>query len=215
MSSSNVFDGNIFDGVSEEVTGFPGNTIVDNVRLSKVEYFKGVSQATQSPYECIKMHYVRDENNQKMILTDQVFPLNPDVIKNWQHPVDFETSFKEEKIRYFSRFKHILTKLGVSDDKIQLELGSAKSFIEFAQIFEKLVNEHNTPETKFYLKVNVNSSGYGCLSKYPNFLQNMESGECVLKFSDKEKTTNEKYLSTGKSKTSGLVVEEVVDDFDI
>lgn len=212
--SNSVFDGNVFEGVNEEVTGFPAGVILDNVRLTKAEYFKGVSATSGNAYESIKIHYMRSEGSQKMMQTDQVFALNAEAIKGWDHEVSYEETLKKERIQYFARFKHILGKLEVPEERIQGDLGAVKSFEEFANAFAKLVDEFNTPETRFYLKTNVSKTGYTELSKYPGFLQNMNTGACTLKFSDSERKNNAKYANVDKSK-SNTKIEEVADEFDI
>lgn len=212
--SNNVFDGNVFEGVNEEITGFPAGVILDNVRLTKAEYFKGTSATSGNSYESIKIHYMRAEGSQKMMQTDQVFALNPEALRSWDHEVSYEETLKNEKIKYFARFKHILSKLEIPEDRIQKDLGSVRSFEEFGNAFSKLIDEFNTPETKFYLKTNVSNKGYTELSKYPGFLQNMNTGACTLKFSETERKNNAKYANIDKSK-SNTKIEEVADDFDI
>ena len=212
--SNSVFDGNVFEGVNEEITGFPAGVILDNVRLTKAEYFKGVSAASGNQYESIKIYYMRSEGSQKMMQTDQVLALNPEAMKTWNHEVSYEETLKKERINYFARFKHILTKLEVPEERIQGDLGGVKSFEEFGNAFAKLIEEFNTPETRFYLKTNVNNKGYTEISKYPGFLQNMNTGECILKFSETERKNNAKYANIDKSK-SNTKIEEVGDEFDI
>jgi hypothetical protein len=209
--NENVYDGNLWEGTeSGETTGFPVGTIQDNVVLDKVEYFKGDSQKGNQ-YEAIKFTFKKSVGNTTMFLTDQVLPLNPEAIKRWDHEISFEETLKKEKIRYFSRFKHILTKLGCSEEEIKDKISNVTSFTDFALKIKSLVDQYNKGQ-KMYMKIGVNDIGYPQLSKYPGFLQLMSDGDCILKFNDKELRAINKYKANiGETEKS---VEEIV-DFDI
>lgn len=208
----NIYGGDLWEGTQgSETTGFPIGTIQDDVILDNVEYFKGPSKEGNM-YEAIKTTFKKSVGGTTMFLTDQVLPLNPEALRSWSHAVSYEETLKKEKIRYFSRFKHILTKLGCTESIIETRLSNVTSFADFGNKFKSLVDEYNHGTT-MYMKVGVSNTGYPQLSKYPGFLQVMEDGDCILKFSKEELKAIAKYKSNPGSGSTETIQE--VDDFDI
>jgi hypothetical protein len=209
--SENIYGGDLWAGTEAgETTGFPIGTIQDDVVLDKVEYFKGDSKkGTQ--YEAIKFTFKKSVGSTTMFLTDQVLPLNPAAIAKWNHEISEAETLKKEKIRYFSRLKHILTKLGCSEEEVQNRINNVTSFADLAYKVKALTDEHNKGQ-KMYMKISVSDSGYAQLSKYPGFLQAMSTGDCILKFSKEELKSIEKYKA---NPSNGEKIVEEVHDFEV
>lgn len=202
--------GNIWEGTeNQEVSGFQPGKIYDNVVIDNVSYFAGQSKSGNN-YEAIRITYKREVGSTVNIITDQILPFSSDGMKSWSHEVSFEETVKKQKIKYYGKFKHIASKLGVTDEVLMSRISNVSSFADFAYKFKSLIDEYNKNQ-KMYLKLGINKSGYAEVQSYAGFLQPMEDGECLLKFTETERKNIKKYQD---SRPADDEIEEI-EDYDL
>ena len=210
MSNDNSFFGaDMYDEVTEEVSGFQVGTINDNVVLDSTEYVSGEKNGRL--WEGIRFTYKRKMGAQVQIVTDQVLPVNPEIIKGWNHQESFEATLKNLRNNWFARMKHIVSRFGVDMETLKNATASATSFQDYAN---KLINLLDTvnDKRKLYLKIVPNKDGYASVPMYPKFLQEMSTGDCILAFSKGEKKIISKYSSDTPDANAAV---EILDDGDI
>ncbi len=181
--------------VESNRTPFPLSNGVTNVELKSCSYVDGGS------WEAIDFVYGRTTDDGESTLKDRMFAVNEANIS----PSSFiendtkEAAVDREAKRLNTRLKHIATKFSISPNTLLSVTG--KDFREYAEAYCKIVNSH-CKGVKLYCKTVKDASGYVKIAKYPNFLQRMDSGECELKYTERELAAN-----VSNSPTNGAVKE--------
>lgn len=159
--------------LDREITPFPVSESVDNVKLSNIEYFTGMSKSGNN-YQCINVKFVREIGNTLQILEHKIYPVDTEYFKNDQEGLE------KEFINFNAFAKHIATKFGIDPVEMEKETFST-TFQEFAMKYSALVTKANTGQL-MYIKTLKNKSGYPILPRFPKFLQPMDSGESTLAY---------------------------------
>lgn len=176
-------------------TRFPVSSSNSNVTLSSVTYIK--AEDCNSKNGAINFTFEKDGAiiNHKRFLPD---------LDNVQQR-DGET-LDQAKERSFKSFNAILQHIG---NKFTDNVTTGNNLIEYVKnwcgMMSKAVVGH-----KVYLKTILNNNGYTDLPKYPDFIQNMNSGECTLLYTDKEREANAQNEESRKARMAGSSATPIV-----
>lgn len=156
-------------------TVFPLGESISGVTISNIKY--------ATPEECrnknggIDITYKKDDTE----LRDRRFIPDLDNVQ----PRDGET-MKDAQERTFRMFNSVLHHIASKFSTTEI---NGTSIVDYAKKWcTAMLNDCSG--NKFYLKTVLNNNGYVNVPKYPNFIQNMASGESELTYTEKQKEEN-------------------------
>lgn len=175
---------------------FPVGEGVEDVEITGAKY----SCAENDSWEAIDISYTRAGTT----ITDKMFAVKREGIRVRSFvPDDTEEDAYADQVRTFNtQLLHIASKLGLTRE--DLASCSTKNFASLAKDYCDMINK-NCKGVKLYLKTTKDKNGYTkvCRNTYSAtpFVQRMDSGECELKYTEKELVM----LEDNKAPKNGVV----------
>lgn len=177
------------DNLPKRKLPFPIGECISDCELSSCEFVDGGS------WQAIDFTWIRSTDDGDQELRDRRFAVNEDSIT----PKSGEST-EDAVQRAYANFNGIVKHIGSKFVEAE-ELSNIKgdNFREFATNYCEIINA-NCSGTKMYVKTLPNNNGYAKMSTYPRFCQTMESGDCELAYTPREKSI----LRTQEDSTSGV-----------
>lgn len=162
---------------------FPVSACVDHVTLRDCK----LEELGTTGINAIILYWERKVGGTEQGLRQSIIEINKDNImdrasnngKNGKEELD------KEVIRFKSKLTHICGGFGISKEDVADAANTVKNFTELANTICNMIKENNTGQ-EFYMKTLVNKKGYVETAAFPNFIQNMDSGVCNMKYSKYE-----------------------------
>lgn len=172
------------------LSGFP--VAIDNeCTLEKCEYvLKGSNNL-----EAIEFTYLMDNGSAILRQKQTIFAVNENTVKQKEGKTMEESIASAWAKNVNNHLHHIATKLNCNQNELDNVTGS--NFKEYATNYCNLItNKLSKNSPKLYLKTYL-KNGYTAVSKYPEYLQRVDSGVCKLAWTNEELTANNVLVGNG------------------